>query len=74
MEPGRTVAETFAEWAAGAEAGDIPDDARAVAENALLDVAGLCVASRLRLAHRAIEAPDSFQLITSPEGISSPLA
>jgi 2-methylcitrate dehydratase PrpD len=45
---GRTpvVAEIFAEWAASLEPGAIPDEARAVAGNALLDVAGLCIAAR----------------------------
>jgi 2-methylcitrate dehydratase PrpD len=40
------VAEIFAGWAAGLEPGGIPDEARAVAGNALLDVAGLCIAAR----------------------------
>jgi 2-methylcitrate dehydratase PrpD len=40
------VAEIFAGWAAGLEPGSIPDAARAVAGNALLDVTGLCIAAR----------------------------
>lgn len=40
------VAEVFAEWAAGLEPQAIPEAARAVADNALLDVAGLCIAAR----------------------------
>ncbi|MGH6895746.1 MAG: MmgE/PrpD family protein [Geminicoccaceae bacterium] len=46
MVAGRAVAEVFAEWARGLEPQAIPRDARAVAANALLDVAGLCVAAR----------------------------
>jgi 2-methylcitrate dehydratase PrpD len=40
------IAEIFAEWAAGLEPQAIPEAARAVAANALLDVAGLCIAAR----------------------------
>jgi 2-methylcitrate dehydratase PrpD len=40
------VAEAFANWASGVEAAAIPHAARAVADNALLDVAGLCLAAR----------------------------
>ena len=40
MVAGRAVAEVFAEWAAGLERETIPEAARAVAANALLDVAG----------------------------------
>ena len=46
MVAGRAVAEVFAEWAAGLERETIPEAARAVAANALLDVAGLCIAAR----------------------------
>jgi 2-methylcitrate dehydratase PrpD len=46
MAEGRAVAEVFAEWASGLEPRAIPDAARAVATNALLDVAGLCIAAR----------------------------
>jgi 2-methylcitrate dehydratase PrpD len=42
----RTVAEVFATWAAGLGPEAIPGAARAVATNALLDVAGLCIAAR----------------------------
>ncbi|MGH6943766.1 MAG: MmgE/PrpD family protein [Geminicoccaceae bacterium] len=45
MIEGQSVAQAFAGWAAGLETGDIPGAARAVAENAMLDVAGLCVAA-----------------------------
>jgi len=40
------VAEMFAGWAAGLETEAIPETARAVATNAMLDVAGLCIAAR----------------------------
>src|SRR5690606_30343003 len=40
------VAEVFAQWASGLEVVAIPDAARAVASNALLDVAGVCLAAR----------------------------
>lgn len=40
------VAEVFAAWAADLKPQAIAPDARAVADNALLDVAGLCVAAR----------------------------
>jgi 2-methylcitrate dehydratase PrpD len=40
------VSEVFAGWAAGLDVQAIPDAARAVANNALLDVAGLCIAAR----------------------------
>lgn len=40
------VAEVFAEWAAGLEHEAISEAARAIAQNALLDVAGLCMAAR----------------------------
>jgi 2-methylcitrate dehydratase PrpD len=40
------VAEEFADWASGLEPQAIPAAARAVATNALLDVAGLCIAAR----------------------------
>jgi 2-methylcitrate dehydratase PrpD len=46
MTKAPAVAEIFAAWAAGLEPAAIPDEARAVAGNALLDVAGLCVAAR----------------------------
>ena len=46
MIEGRTVAETFAAWAAGLQPEAIPETARAVAGNALLDIAGLCLAAR----------------------------
>jgi len=46
MGAGRAVAEVFAEWAAGIEPHAIPEAARDVAANALLDVAGLCIAAR----------------------------
>jgi 2-methylcitrate dehydratase PrpD len=48
MVAGRAVAEIFAEWACGLEPQAIPRNARAVAANALLDVAGLCLAARGR--------------------------
>ena len=57
------VAEVFAKWAAGLEPGAIPDEAKAVAENALLDVAGLCIAARdtdyVRAALAALDAEGS---------------
>jgi 2-methylcitrate dehydratase PrpD len=40
------VAEVFAGWASGLETSAISDAARRVAGNAVLDVAGLCVAAR----------------------------
>jgi 2-methylcitrate dehydratase PrpD len=43
---GQAVAEIFAAWAGGLEAGAIPEAARTVARHALLDVAGLCIAAR----------------------------
>jgi 2-methylcitrate dehydratase PrpD len=46
MAAGRAVAEIFAAWASGLEQTAIPETARAVASNALLDVAGLCIAAR----------------------------
>jgi len=46
MAAGRAVAEIFAEWAAAVDPRTIPDAARVVAGNAVLDVAGLCVAAR----------------------------
>jgi 2-methylcitrate dehydratase PrpD len=46
MVAGQAVAEVFATWAAGLESEAIPEAARAVAANALLDVAGLCIAAR----------------------------
>jgi 2-methylcitrate dehydratase PrpD len=39
------VAEVFAEWASGLEEKTMPENARTVASNALLDVAGLCIAA-----------------------------
>jgi 2-methylcitrate dehydratase PrpD len=42
----RAVAEVFAAWVSGLESRTIPDAARGVAANALLDVAGLCIAAR----------------------------
>ncbi|HYZ26007.1 MAG TPA: MmgE/PrpD family protein, partial [Geminicoccaceae bacterium] len=42
----RAVAEVFAAWASRLEPEAIPDAARAVATNALLDLAGLCIAAR----------------------------
>jgi 2-methylcitrate dehydratase PrpD len=39
------VAEVFAEWASGLEEKTMPESARTVASNALLDVAGLCIAA-----------------------------
>src|SRR5918994_3176782 len=41
-----SVAEVFAGWAAGLTAEAIPEAARGVAADALLDVAGLCIAAR----------------------------
>ena len=46
MAAARAVAELFAEWASGLEPHAVPEAARAVATNALLDVAGLCIAAR----------------------------
>ena len=46
MAAERAVAEIFAEWAAAVDPPTIPDAARGVAGNALLDVAGLCIAAR----------------------------
>jgi 2-methylcitrate dehydratase PrpD len=46
MVAGQAVAEVFAGWAAGLEQDAIPEAARAVAANGLLDVAGLCIAAR----------------------------
>ena len=46
MAAAPAVAEVFAEWSAGLEPQAIPQAARAVADNALLDVAGLCIAAR----------------------------
>jgi 2-methylcitrate dehydratase PrpD len=46
MAAGGAVAEVFAEWASAVETKAIPPAARAVADNALLDVAGLCLAAR----------------------------
>ena len=46
MVTGPAVAEIFAGWASGLEPQAIPRDARGVAGNALLDVAGLCIAAR----------------------------
>ena len=40
------LAEKFADWAASVTPDDIPGAARAAAANALLDIAGLCVAAR----------------------------
>ena len=42
----RAVAEVVAAWASGLEPEAIPGAARTVATNALLDVAGLCIAAR----------------------------
>ncbi|MBI3069180.1 MAG: MmgE/PrpD family protein [Betaproteobacteria bacterium] len=42
----RPLAEELAQWIAGVRYRDVPDAARAMAENDLLDVAGLCVAAR----------------------------
>ncbi|MBI3935742.1 MAG: MmgE/PrpD family protein [Betaproteobacteria bacterium] len=42
----RPLAEELAQWIAGVRYRDVPDAARAIAENDLLDVAGLCVAAR----------------------------
>ena len=46
MVAGQAVAEVFAGWASGLEQEAIPEGAREVAANALLDVAGLCIAAR----------------------------
>ena len=46
MAAALALAEVFAEWASGLEPPAIPEVARAVATNALLDVAGLCIAAR----------------------------
>jgi 2-methylcitrate dehydratase PrpD len=46
MIAARPIAEVFAGWAAGHEGAAIPEAARAVAGNALLDVVGLCIAAR----------------------------
>jgi 2-methylcitrate dehydratase PrpD len=46
MTAARAIAEVFAGWAAGLKGAAIPEAARAVAGNALLDVAGLCIAAR----------------------------
>jgi 2-methylcitrate dehydratase PrpD len=46
MADAPALAEIFAQWAAGLASEAIPAPARAVAANALLDVAGLCIAAR----------------------------
>jgi 2-methylcitrate dehydratase PrpD len=46
MAAAPAVVEVFADWAVGLDSATIPEAARAVAANALLDVAGLCIAAR----------------------------
>ena len=46
MTKNAAVAQVFAGWAAAVAPTDVPDAARSIAEKALLDVAGLCIAAR----------------------------
>jgi hypothetical protein len=46
MVAGRAVAEIFAGWAGELGPQAIPEAARSVAANALLDIGGLCIAAR----------------------------
>jgi 2-methylcitrate dehydratase PrpD len=75
MVAGRAVAEVFAEWAAGLDVRAIPQDARAVADNALLDVAGLCIVARrtayVRAALAAWDAAGACTALGHPRGLDA---
>jgi 2-methylcitrate dehydratase PrpD len=75
MAAARAVAELFAEWASGLELHAIPEAARAVATNALLDVAGLCIAARetdyVRAALAAWDAEGPCTALGHPRGLDA---
>jgi 2-methylcitrate dehydratase PrpD len=70
-----SVAEVFAGWAAGLKAEAIPDAAREVARNALLDVAGLCIAARgtdyIRAAMAAWDAQGNCTALGHARGLDA---